>query len=172
MAQKPRCILADEPVASLDPELAAQVMDDLARVARDEGVPTLINIHAIELARAFCDRIVGIAQGVVVFDGHAGGAGRGGARPHLPLRPRSPAARSCRGSAERSERELVGAWVSSMAVFGRTLEDRAPKPRHRRPQGAAPAPLPRVGLKPLLHRPRRSRAYYWGVLGTRPRPAS
>ena len=48
-------------------------MADLARVARDEGVPTLINIHAIELARAFCDRIVGIAQGVVVFDGDIGG---------------------------------------------------------------------------------------------------
>jgi phosphonate transport system ATP-binding protein len=69
VAQQPKVILADEPVASLDPELAVQVMDDLARVARDEGVPTLINIHAIELARAFCDRIIGIAQGVVVFDG-------------------------------------------------------------------------------------------------------
>jgi phosphonate transport system ATP-binding protein len=69
IAQQPKVILADEPVASLDPELATQVMDDLARVARDEGVPTLINIHAIELARMFCDRIVGIAQGVVVFDG-------------------------------------------------------------------------------------------------------
>lgn len=44
-------------------------MEDLARVARDEGVPTLINIHAIDLAKQFCDRIVGIAQGVVVFDG-------------------------------------------------------------------------------------------------------
>lgn len=69
LAQEPTLILADEPVASLDPELAEQVMEDLARVARDEGVPTLINIHAIELAKQFCDRIVGIAQGVVVFDG-------------------------------------------------------------------------------------------------------
>ncbi len=69
VAQQPKIILADEPVASLDPELAEQVMEDLARVARDEGVPTLINIHAIELAKQFCDRIVGIAQGVVVFDG-------------------------------------------------------------------------------------------------------
>ena len=69
VAQEPAIILADEPVASLDPELAVQVMADLARVARDEGVPTLINIHAIELARMFCDRVVGIANGVVVFDG-------------------------------------------------------------------------------------------------------
>jgi phosphonate transport system ATP-binding protein len=69
VAQQPTIILADEPVASLDPELAVQVLGDLARVARDEGVPTLVNIHAVELARMFCDRVVGIAEGVVVFDG-------------------------------------------------------------------------------------------------------
>jgi phosphonate transport system ATP-binding protein len=73
IAQEPALILADEPVASLDPELAVQVMDDLARVARDEGVPTLINIHAIDLAREFCDRIIGIAKGVVVYDGPPSG---------------------------------------------------------------------------------------------------
>jgi phosphonate transport system ATP-binding protein len=72
VAQQPKIILADEPVASLDPELSVQVMEDLARVARDENVPTLINLHAVDLARAYCDRIVGIAQGVVVFDGAPG----------------------------------------------------------------------------------------------------
>jgi len=77
VAQQPKIILADEPVASLDPELAMQVMADLARVARDEGVPTLINIHAIELAKEFCDRIVGIAQGVVVYDGAVDGLDSG-----------------------------------------------------------------------------------------------
>lgn len=71
ICQQPKVLLADEPVASLDPELSAQVMDDLARVARAEGIPTLINIHAVDLAREYCDRIVGIAQGVVVFDGKA-----------------------------------------------------------------------------------------------------
>jgi phosphonate transport system ATP-binding protein len=69
LAQQPRIILADEPVASLDPELAVQVMDDLARVARDEGAPALINLHDVNLAKRYCDRIIGIAQGVVVFDG-------------------------------------------------------------------------------------------------------
>ncbi|MCS7002305.1 MAG: ATP-binding cassette domain-containing protein, partial [Dehalococcoidia bacterium] len=69
LAQQPRLILADEPVASLDPELSWQVMSDLARVARDEGVPTLINIHAVDLAKSFADRIIGIAKGVVVFEG-------------------------------------------------------------------------------------------------------
>ena len=69
LAQMPKVILADEPVASLDVELSWHVMNDLVAVARDEGVPTLISIHQIELARAFADRVVGIAQGVVVFDG-------------------------------------------------------------------------------------------------------
>ncbi len=69
IAQQPKLLLADEPVASLDPELKWTVMEDLARVARQEGVPTLINIHEVDLAKSFADRLVGIAQGVVVFDG-------------------------------------------------------------------------------------------------------
>ncbi len=71
IAQEPKIILADEPVASLDPELSVQVMSDLSRVAREVGVLTLINIHQVELARQFADRIVGIAQGKVEFDGTA-----------------------------------------------------------------------------------------------------
>jgi phosphonate transport system ATP-binding protein len=62
-------LLADEPVASLDRELSRGVMDDLHRVAKDEGVPTVVNIHDVHLARTYADRIVGIARGVVVFDG-------------------------------------------------------------------------------------------------------
>jgi len=69
ISQEPTIILADEPVASLDPELAEQVMSDLARVAREDRVLTLISIHQVALAKAFADRIIGIAQGVVVFDG-------------------------------------------------------------------------------------------------------
>lgn len=73
IAQEPKIILADEPVASLDPELSVQVLADLARVAREVGVLTLINIHQVELARMFADRIVGVAQGVVVYDGAPAG---------------------------------------------------------------------------------------------------
>jgi phosphonate transport system ATP-binding protein len=69
MSQQPKILLADEPVASLDPELARQVMGYIARIAREEGVPTLINIHHVDLAKTFCDRLIGIAEGVVVFDG-------------------------------------------------------------------------------------------------------
>jgi phosphonate transport system ATP-binding protein len=69
MSQEPKIVLADEPVASLDPELAVQVMSALERVAREDGVLTLVNIHQVDLARRFADRLIGIAQGVVVFDG-------------------------------------------------------------------------------------------------------
>ena len=69
LAQEPVVLLADEPVASLDPELARNVMGDIRRIADEVGVPTLVNIHDVELARAFADRIVGIAHGNVVYDG-------------------------------------------------------------------------------------------------------
>jgi phosphonate transport system ATP-binding protein len=73
ISQEPMLLLADEPVASLDPELAAHVLSDLSRVAREDGVLTLINIHQVELAREFCDRVIGIAQGAVVYDGPPAG---------------------------------------------------------------------------------------------------
>ncbi len=69
MTQNPKVILADEPVASLDPELAFQIVGDLGRVARMDGVLTLLSIHEVSLAKAVADRIVGIARGTVVFDG-------------------------------------------------------------------------------------------------------
>jgi phosphonate transport system ATP-binding protein len=73
MTQKPKILLADEPVASLDPELASVVMSDLARIAREDGVLALINIHQVELAREYADRIIGLAQGVIVYDGPPSG---------------------------------------------------------------------------------------------------
>jgi phosphonate transport system ATP-binding protein len=69
LTQEPLVLLADEPVASLDRELARGVMDDLHRVAKDEGVPTLVNIHDVNLARAYADRVIGIAHGTILFDG-------------------------------------------------------------------------------------------------------
>ena len=69
LTQEPVAVLADEPVASLDPELAWSVMSDLKRTATESGIVTLVNIHDVNLARVFADRIVGIADGTVVFDG-------------------------------------------------------------------------------------------------------
>jgi phosphonate transport system ATP-binding protein len=69
ITQEPKVILADEPVASLDPELSWHVVSDLSRVAREDKVLTLVCIHQVDLAKAFVDRVIGIADGVVVFDG-------------------------------------------------------------------------------------------------------
>jgi phosphonate transport system ATP-binding protein len=73
MTQQPKILLADEPVASLDPELAAVVMSDLSRIVREDGVLALVNIHQIDFAKMYADRVIGMARGVVVFDGPPNG---------------------------------------------------------------------------------------------------
>ena len=61
-------MLADEPVASLDPHNAKIVMDALQRISRHFGLTVLCNLHSLELARLYCDRLVGMSAGRVVFD--------------------------------------------------------------------------------------------------------
>ena len=69
LVQAPEIILADEPIASLDPRNARLVMDALRRINREDGITVLCNLHTLETARRYCDRIVGMAAGRVVFDG-------------------------------------------------------------------------------------------------------
>jgi phosphonate transport system ATP-binding protein len=71
LVQEPDIILADEPIASLDPRNTRLVMDALARINREFGITVLVNLHSVELARAYCGRLVGMAAGRVVFDGPA-----------------------------------------------------------------------------------------------------
>jgi ABC-type dipeptide/oligopeptide/nickel transport system ATPase subunit len=67
--QQPELILADEPTSSLDPKTSVEIMDILAGLAGERGIPVVVNIHNVELARRFAHRIVGTARGAVVFDG-------------------------------------------------------------------------------------------------------
>ena len=71
LAQDPKIILADEPVASLDPVTAKQVMDDFKRINEEMKITVLINIHHVELALQYATRVVGIRAGEVVYDGPA-----------------------------------------------------------------------------------------------------
>ena len=71
LAQNPRIILADEPVAALDPVTARQVMDDFSDINRTMNITVLINIHHVDLALEYVDRIIGIRAGRIVFDGPA-----------------------------------------------------------------------------------------------------
>jgi len=69
LVQQPKIILADEPIASLDPRNTQVVMDALASINRDLGITVLCNLHALDVARQYCDRLVGMSAGRVVFDG-------------------------------------------------------------------------------------------------------
>ncbi|MGC6590481.1 phosphonate ABC transporter ATP-binding protein [Paenibacillus sp. Dod16] len=69
LAQEAKIILADEPVASLDPLTTKQVMDDLKRINAESEITTIVNLHSIDLARQYATRIIGLRAGEVVFDG-------------------------------------------------------------------------------------------------------
>lgn len=69
LAQEAQIILADEPVASLDPLTTKQVMDDLKKINMELGITTIVNLHFIDLAREYATRIIGLRAGEVVFDG-------------------------------------------------------------------------------------------------------
>jgi phosphonate transport system ATP-binding protein len=69
LAQRPRLILADEPVASLDPNTAHKILGLLHRISREDGITAVVSLHQVDFARAYADRVVGLNQGRVVFDG-------------------------------------------------------------------------------------------------------
>jgi phosphonate transport system ATP-binding protein len=69
LVQEPEIVLAEEPIASLDPRSTRIVMDALLRINRHFGITVVCNLHALETARTYCDRLIGMATGRVVFDG-------------------------------------------------------------------------------------------------------
>lgn len=71
LAQEPSIILADEPVASLDPLTTKQVMDDLKKINEELGITILINLHFVDLALEYGTRIIGLRDGELVYDGPA-----------------------------------------------------------------------------------------------------
>jgi phosphonate transport system ATP-binding protein len=69
LVQEPDIILADEPIASLDPRNTRIVMDALLRINKHFGITVICNLHSLDLARGYCDRLIGMAAGRIVFDG-------------------------------------------------------------------------------------------------------
>lgn len=74
LSQEPAVMLADEPVASLDPPTAHTVMSDLLHINQERGLTVLVNLHLIDLARQYTTRIIGLRGGELVYDGPAGDA--------------------------------------------------------------------------------------------------
>jgi phosphonate transport system ATP-binding protein len=108
LVQEPEIVLADEPVASLDPENTRVVMDALQRINRHFGVTVVCNLHSVELARTYCDRLVGMSAGRVVFD-------------DVPAALTDAAARDLYGMEEKpaqlaSEPPLIGAAANVVPV--------------------------------------------------------
>jgi phosphonate transport system ATP-binding protein len=71
LLQEPKILLADEPIASLDPMNAKVVMDALRTINQEDQITVVCNLHTLDTARRYCDRVIGMAAGKVVFDGHA-----------------------------------------------------------------------------------------------------
>ena len=69
LMQDPAMILADEPTSSLDPKTSVEVMELFVEIAERRGIPVIINIHNVALAKRYAQRIIGMSRGAVVFDG-------------------------------------------------------------------------------------------------------
>jgi len=67
--QEPHILLADEPTSSLDPKTSVEIMELLVSLSRERSIPLIINIHDVELAKRFTDRVIGLSQGGIVYDG-------------------------------------------------------------------------------------------------------
>lgn len=68
LAQEPEILLADEPISNLDPSLTSDIMDLLVAVSENHGVTLLMNLHQVELAQRFADRVIGLRNGEIVYD--------------------------------------------------------------------------------------------------------
>ena len=69
LMQRPKLLLADEPTSSLDPKTSVEIMALMRDLSAERGIPAIVNIHNVELAKRFASRIVGLSGGSVVFDG-------------------------------------------------------------------------------------------------------
>ena len=69
LMQNPKILLADEPISSLDPKNSKKVMDDILKINREDGITVICNLHSLEIAKKYCDRLIGLSDGKVLFDG-------------------------------------------------------------------------------------------------------
>ncbi len=130
LAMNPKVILADEPIASLDPRNAKIVMDSLQAINEEQGITVITNLHTLDTARAYCERIIGMSAGRVVFDG-------------TPEQLTTEVARELYGADGLEE-------AFSEEMTSTSLEAIVPKKKKKKhadmPPGALEAPLASAGL--------------------------
>ena len=127
LMQEPKVILADEPIASLDPRNAQIVMDSLRTINEEQGITVITNLHTLDTARAYCERIIGMAAGRVVFDG-------------TPDELTAEVARELYGADGLAE-------AFSEAMTSTSIEPAVPRKKRRRlPVAASVAPLAGASL--------------------------
>jgi phosphonate transport system ATP-binding protein len=102
LVQEPRILLADEPIASLDLRNATIVMDSLRRINKEDGITVISNLHLLQTARDYCDRIIGMRKGAIVFDGP-------------PEQLSEPIAREIYGGGEPGDEEVELALTATSA---------------------------------------------------------
>ena len=113
--QNPKLILADEPIASLDPMNAQIVMETLRRIHEEDGRTVIANLHTLDTARKYCDRVIGMRQGRIVFDGTPEQLTTGIAREIYGAGADFSEAAT---STEIREQVSVSAWLSSALPVG------------------------------------------------------
>lgn len=116
LVQEPRLLLADEPISSLDPRNASIVMEALRKINREDGITVICNLHTLDTAKTYCERIIGMKQGVVVFDGSPEGL-------TIPL------LRDLYGVGEDDQDEEFSAAITSTSVRMATDDGTKEKPR-------------------------------------------
>lgn len=119
LAQQPQVILADEPVASLDPKTARSVLQYLRDATREMGIAVVCNLHQVDYAREFGDRVVGLAQGRMVFDGAPADLDEAAldAIYHSAQQEAQPAAQ---GGEARTGLTPAGVWLPASASMAAT----------------------------------------------------
>jgi phosphonate transport system ATP-binding protein len=112
LVQEPKILLADEPIASLDLRNATIVMDALRRINKEDGITVISNLHLLQTAKDYCDRIIGMRKGDIVFDG-------------LPSQLTDSTAREIYGSDESDDEDVQLALTATSApTVPRALEAR------------------------------------------------
>ena len=186
LVQEPQIVLADEPIASLDPRSAARVMEILRSINRDDGITVICNLHTIDTARTYCDRIIGMRMGKIVFDGPpqaldrerireiygADGERRGSTRTSRRPRCRAPATPSMptsrlRAAGERERRcderrsrthDGMRLMAASRRWAGLACCERQRRRTRRRRTGASSSRSSATACRRSRPRPPRSRA--------------